>query len=273
MSCRPVFGLILLFLSSSFSLHAQSIFGTITGAVTDPNGAVIPNAKLVAVQQETNYSFEVTTNEAGVFTIPNLREGTYKLTVSAGGFQEYVADNIRIFGRDARRLDVQLQVGPVSTSIQVDAKASVIETESARISDVKTQEVLRGLPLSLRRTADFYQLTPNVNRGTSVSNTRFSGSRSRQSEVVVDGVSTSSTFGGTNTGVSLDRTEAFQEFRVDAAGNSAEFAAIGQVTVVTRSGTNQFHGIAFTYYQTPGLIARNPFSTAATGSVEHVPGF
>jgi len=132
--------------------------------------------------------------------------------------------------------------------------------------------VLTQLPLTLRRTWDYFQLTPTISKPRGGWYIRFAGSRNRQGDVSFDGASIASIWGGPINGVLTDRTEGYQEMRIDSAGNSAEFAGIGQISIVTRSGTNELHGSAFNYYTSPGMLARNPFSPAATGSVEHVPG-
>ena len=254
------------------SVLAQGTFATITGSVTDPSGAAVPAATIEATHLATNYVYTVQSNEAGQYTLANLREGVYTLKATAEGFQEFVVTSIELAGRDLRRVDVNLQVGEVATTVEVVGGATLIETEVARVSDVKTGEVLRSLPLSLRRMADYYQLSPQVSKPRGAWYIRFAGSRAKQGEVVVDGGSMADLFGGPSTGVTNDRTESWQELRIDMAGNSAEYAGIGQLSAVTKSGSNDLHGSAFYYYATPGLQARNPFSTQSTASLEHVPG-
>lgn len=251
---------------------AQSTFATITGAVTDPNGAIVPGVKIEATHAGTNYKYSAASNEAGQYTLANLLDGTYTLRATAAGFQEFVARDIELSGRDVRRIDVKLHIGQVQQAIEVSAGATLIETENARIGDVKDRAVLTQLPLTLRRTWGYFQLTPTVSKPRGGWYIRFAGSRNRQGDVSFDGASIASIWGGPINGVLTDRTEGYQEMRIDSAGNSAEFAGIGQISIITRAGTNQLHGSAFDYYTTPGMLARNPFSPAATGSVEHVPG-
>jgi hypothetical protein len=251
---------------------AQSTFATITGVVTDPNGALVPGVKLEALHLATNYRYAATSNEAGLYTLANLREGVYELRATAAGFQEFVVKEISLVSRDLRRIDIELKIGQVQTAIEVTGGATLIETETARIADVRDRMVLSALPLTLRRTWDFFQLSPTISKPMGGWYIRFGGSRNKQGDVSFDGTSISNIWGGPINGVLTDRTEGYQEMRVESAGNSAEFAGIGQMSVVTRSGTNEVHGSAFNYYTSPGMLARNPFSPTATGSVEHVPG-
>jgi hypothetical protein len=245
---------------------AQSNFATLTGNVTDSTGAAVPRAALEAVNQGTNYRYTAQSDESGSYTVVNLLEGIYRLKVTAPGFQEYIVDNIQLASREARRIDLKLQVGQVSTAIEITGDVTLIETEMARVSDIKERVVLRALPMTLRRIHDMWAVQPGAYNG------RLGGSRNKQRDFALDGVTLSSATGGQTTGVMTDRTEAFEEVRIDVAGTTAEFAGIGQVAVTTRAGSNQLHGSAFEYYQTPRLISRNPFSTVGTGSVEHIPG-
>ncbi len=260
------------FFMSALCILAQSTFATITGSVTDPNGAMVPGVQIEATHVATNYKYTATSNEAGQYTLVNIREGSYTVRAKAAGFREFVAQGVELAGRDVRRIDVKLEIGQLQTAIEVTAGATLIETESARIADVKDRTVMTELPLTLRRTWDYFQLAPTVSKPNGGWYIRFAGSRNRQGDVSFDGTSIGTISGGPITGVLTDRTEGYQEMRIDSAGNSSEYAGIGQISIVTRGGSNQIHGSAFEYYTSPGMLARNPFSPTATGSVEHVPG-
>jgi len=268
--CIIVFGLVCVW--STDQLAGQSTAASITGLITDQSGAVLPGAEIQAVELGKNYAYSTVSNDLGQYSLPNLVDGSYRLTVKMVGFQTHVVQDIVLAGRDHRRIDVQLKIGELSTSVEVTGGATLITTESARISDVKDREVLDKLPLTLRRTWDYFQLTPTVSKPRNNWYIRFGGSRNKQGDMSVDGASISTIWGGPINGVVSDRTEGYQEMRIDSAGNSAEYAGIGQISVVSRSGENQLHGSAFYYYTTPGLQARNPFSPVKTGSLEHVPG-
>lgn len=269
---RKLFTIVFAVCLLSVPAAAQSTFATITGVVTDPNGALVPGVRIEAVHLATNYRYTATSNEAGQYTLANLREGAYDLRATAAGFQDFAVKEISLAGRDLRRVDIELKIGQVQTAIEVTGGVTLIETETARIADVKDRRVLSALPLTLRRTWDYFQLAPTVSKPMGGWYIRFGGSRNKQGDVSFDGTSISNIWGGPINGVLTDRTEGYQEMRLESAGNSAEFAGIGQLSVVTRSGSNEVHGSAFNYYAAPGLLARNPFSPTATGSVEHVPG-
>ena len=266
-----MYRIVISFFMSALCILAQSTFATITGSVTDPNGAMVPGVQIEATHVATNYKYTATSNEAGQYTLVNIREGSYTVHAKAAGFREFVAQGVDLAGRDVRRIDVKLEIGQLQTAIEVTAGATLIETESARIADVKDRTVMTELPLTLRRTWDYFQLAPTVSKPRGGWYIRFGGSRARQGDVSFDGTSIATISGGPITGVLTDRTEGYQEMRIDSAGNSSEYAGIGQISIVTRGGSNQIHGSAFEYYTSPGMLARNPLSTA-TGSVEHVPG-
>ncbi len=253
-------------------LTAQSTFATLTGQVTDPSGAPVSGAQVTVTNVERGYEAKAATNELGQYTVPSLLEGVYQVKVSAQGFQESKVEGVVLAPRDIRRVDVPLSLTQVTTTVEVSAGATLVETETARVADTRTRQTIIDMPLSLRRAWDLIQLSPNVSKTASGFNMRFGGSRTRQGDVTVDGVPIGTVFGGQINGVVSDRTESYGEVRLEVAGSSAENPGIGQMSVVTRSGTNELHGEAFNYYSSPGLQARNPFSTVNTGSIEWVPG-
>src|SRR5438309_1270683 len=125
---RTVFVLAALFFPAS-SVFAQTTFATITGTVTDPTGLPLPGAKVSSVQVETGYKYDVQSNESGVYTLANLRDGTYNVSVTSAGFKEFRAQDLKVASREVRRLDVKLEIGEISSSIEVQAAgAAVIET-------------------------------------------------------------------------------------------------------------------------------------------------
>src|SRR5262245_2065400 len=152
----------LAFLLVSSAAVAQTTFASITGTVTDPNGAVIPGAAVEATHTQSNYKFSVVSNAAGVYTLAQLREGAYTVRAKATGFQEYLAQDVQLVARDVRRIDIQLRVGSVETVIEVQGGATLIETETARIGNTKNADTLQSLPLNTRSLYDFLGLTAGV---------------------------------------------------------------------------------------------------------------
>jgi hypothetical protein len=255
------------------SAPEQTTFATITGHVTDSGGGVIPGAVVEARHVLSNYTYATTTNEVGNYTLGQLRDGDYVLHVRIAGFKEFVAQNIQLAAQDLRRIDVRLEIGPIEAAVEVSAGATLIETETARISDSKDARALKTLPLNTRQLWDYLSLTPGVvQAGGGSSTRRFAGSRANQSDASIDGITVSNGTDGTQISPLVSYVESFQEFRVDMANNTAEYGAIGQVTVVSKSGTNEFHGNVFDYYSAPSFRARNPFSPTGSAGVRHTPG-
>jgi hypothetical protein len=248
----------------------QSTFATITGNVTDPTGAAVPGATVEAHNVKTGYVYTATSSEEGVYTIANVLDGTYTLKARASGFGEFLVENVILAVRENRRVDVKLQVQAVTNTVDISASgATLIETETARIADVKDRDQLRALPLTLRRAWDYFTLTPQINRTTTGFNLSLAGSRSNQSEANIDGITVTPPGGGFAFGPIMDRTENLQELRVEVSGNSAEYGTPGGVTLTTRAGNNDFHGTFSDYYSTPALRARNPFATARGTGISH----
>ncbi|MCC6539528.1 MAG: TonB-dependent receptor [Bryobacterales bacterium] len=248
---------------------AQSTFATLTGTVTDPAGAAAPGATLEARDINTGYVYRATSNDQGQYTISDLRNGTYVLRVNAAGFQEARVENIVLTGLDVRRIDVALRIGSVDTVVEVSGGATLIETESARIADVKNRETLRALPLTLRRAWDYFTLSPQVNKTAVGFQVSFAGSRQNQGAANIDGTTIARSGGGYASGPLLDRTESFEELRMDISGSSAEFGTVGQTTLISRAGTNDFHGTFSDYYSTTMFRVRNPFATERASGVAH----
>jgi hypothetical protein len=256
------------------SSTAQTTFATITGSVTDPSGLALAGAKVTGLEVDTGFRHETQSNESGVFTLANLKEGSYTVTISAPGFKEFRLPGVQLVSREIRRLDVKMEVGDVSTTIDVQAQgAALIETETARISQTRTANELRDLPLNTRSVTAFLALVPGVGQATTVTATyRFAGSRRNQSEFTIDGIS-NVTSNGTQASPLTNYIESFDEARIDIVDNAADTGAMGQVTVVSKSGTNSLHGSAFDYYVTPVFRARDPFALQRASGISHRPGF
>src|SRR5215472_4491775 len=270
---RRILVLLAAMLAVPFTHFAQTTFATITGIVTDPNGAVVPGARVTATRLDTNFQYLAKTNEAGYYSIGQLLEGAYTVRAEADGFKAFTEKNIQLGNQELRRIDVHLEIGSLETTVEVTGTASLIETESARISDTKGAEVIKDLPLNQRSLWDFVGQNPGIVQAANGAATRrFSGSRNNQSDASVDGITISNGRDGTQISPLVNYVESMAEVRVDMANNSAEFGGLGQVTVVSKSGTNDVHGSAFDYYQTPVLVSRNPFASSGTAGVTHWPG-
>lgn len=249
---------------------AQSTFATITGQVTDPSGANVAGATIEVRNTRTGYVYTTTSNEEGIYTVPNLLDGAYLLKATAQGFGEFNVPDLILAVRETRRVDVKLQVQGVSSLVEITATGeALIETETGVVADIKNREQLRTLPLTLRRAWDYVILSPQIGRAGGGFAVSFAGTRNNQSEATMDGITIAPPGGGFAFGPLMDRTENLQEVRIDLSGNSAEFNSPGGMTLITRAGNNDFHGTFSDYYTTPFLRARNPFQTARSSGVSH----
>jgi hypothetical protein len=258
--------------ATSGTTRAQTTFASITGVVTDASGSAVPNATVTAVNQETNIRTSAKSNESGNYTVAQLKEGPYSLQVTAPGFREFVATNITLAARDVRRVDARMELGSVDTKVEVSGGATLIETETARIGNTKDSQALKSLPLNTRALWAFLALSPGVQQQPGSSVVRFAGSRVNQENWSIDGTTFSDGVDNTQTGPLANYIESFQEVKIDLANNSAEFGSLGQVTIISKSGTNELHGSLFDYYVTPFFRARDPFSPARGTGIRHQPG-
>ena len=252
--------------------NSQTTFASITGTVSDPAGAVVPNATITATNVETNIKSTAKSNEAGIFTIAQLKEGKYNVRAEAAGFKSFAIENVGLVARDVRRVDIKLQVGDVTTTVEVKGGATLIETDTARISDTKNSLVLNTLPTNSRSLWAYLNLSPGLQGQDGSSVTRFAGSRVNENNWSIDGTTFSDGVDNTQTGPLANYIESFQEVKVDLSNNSAEFGSIGQVTVISKSGTNQLHGSVFDYYSTPWFRAKGFFRHRAQHRHQPLPG-
>src|SRR5213593_2392870 len=132
------------------SADGQTTFATVTGTVTDATGAVIPNVSVTATNKLTGIKTATKSNDAGIFTLAQLNDGTYSVTAEAAGFRTFNLQNITLQARDVRRVDIKLEVGAVNTAIEVMGGATLIETETPRISNTQTAVVMNTIPLNTR---------------------------------------------------------------------------------------------------------------------------
>ena len=240
--------------------------------MTDPAGASVPSATITATNVETSIQSTAKSNEAGVFTIAQLKEGKYTVRAEAAGFRSFAIESVGLVARDVRRVDITLQIGDVTTTVEVQGGATLIETDTARISDTKDSLVLNTLPTNSRSLWANLNLSPGLQGQDGSSVTRFAGSRVNENNWSIDGTTFSDGVDNTQTGPLANYIESFQEVKVDLSNNSAEFGSLGQVTVISKSGTNQLHGSLFDYYSTPWFRAKGFFDTARSTGVSHFPG-
>ncbi|HSB16946.1 MAG TPA: carboxypeptidase regulatory-like domain-containing protein [Bryobacteraceae bacterium] len=266
-----IFVVIMLFAFSA-TAHSQTTFATITGTVTDATGAVVPGATVTATNVATNIKATTQSNEAGNYTIAQLKEGTYSVRGEAAGFMSFVVDSVALVSRDVRRVDIRLEVGAVETAVEVKGGATLIETETARITSTKTTLELNTLPTNSRGLWAYLNLAPGLQGQDGSSVTRFAGSRVNENNWSIDGTTFSDGVDNTQTGPLANYIESFQEVKIDLSNNSAEFGSVGQVTIISKSGTNDLHGALFDYYSTPWFRAKCFFCSSRGTGIRHAPG-
>lgn len=252
--------------------YGQTTFASLTGTISDPSGMAVVGAKIEAIHARSNYRYTTESNEAGIYTFSQLREGDYELRVNAVGFKEYLAKGIGIASLDVRRIDVRLELGAVGTSVEVTAAgAALIETEIPRVGDTREAETLKFMPTGERNLTHFLPLSPGVLADTSGFRS-MAGSRETQNDSTMDGVTLGNGESGGQIGPLTNYIESFQEVRIDIANNSAEFNTVGQITVVSKSGGNKLHGSLFDYYSSPWFRARKYYADHRAAGVRHNPG-
>lgn len=265
------------------SLYAQSPNGKISGIVLDPTDRVIASADIIVVNDVTGVKYLTKTNAEGIYVLPNLPPGPYRLQVSKVGFKTLIKPDIILTVQDALSVNFTLPVGALSDSITVQGGAPLIDTESAAVSTVVDRQFAENLPMNGRSFQTLIELTPGV--VVTPSNTSDSGQfsvngqRASSNYWMVDGVGANigvspfaspgngfggtlgsfSALGGTNSLVSVD---AMQEFRIQTSTYAPEFGRTpgGQISIVTRSGANQFHGTIFDYLRNDLFDAANWFN-------------
>jgi hypothetical protein len=207
---------------------AQSDRGTITGRVLDPAAAVVPNAKVDAVNQATRIKYSATTNETGVYSIQQIPVGRYDLSVEAPGFSRYLRRDLDINVAQTVTLNASLTVGAVDQTVEVTAAAPALEANTSDVGTVVGRAMVMDLPLSvsgnMRNPESFIFLAPGVTGDAN--NTQINGSQSRAKEVLVDGIgSTSPESGGVL--FTYPSVEAIAEFKLLSSNFSAEYGRTG----------------------------------------------
>ncbi|HEY6393297.1 MAG TPA: carboxypeptidase regulatory-like domain-containing protein [Bryobacteraceae bacterium] len=251
-------------------LLAQSGSSTISGLVNDPTGAPVPKAAVKIVNEQTGSSINQETNEAGLYRAGSLAPGVYRIEIEAGGFEKVVRRPVTLEVGQVIALDLVLQVGHASETVNVTEAAPLVESQSSNVSQAVTRQMLTGLPLPNRAASSLAALAPGVvmidtGAGTAENYPVFSvaGGRARNQNFTLDGGNVSNAVGLTRpqqlTSLPVD---AMQEFKVIANNYSAEYghSTGGIVTMATRSGTNQFHGSLFESLQNDVFNARNFFA-------------
>ena len=242
---------------------------TITGRVTDASGAVIPKVSVTVVQVGTNFTFNATTNDEGLYRVLSLNPGMYRITSEAPGFKRSVRDEVELRTGDTLAVDFVLQVGSVSESVEVTGAASLLETETSATGTLVSGTVLYDLPLYQRYINSTMNLVPGMTSGGyayggSLGSYHLAGQRSGAIGIFEDGVNGNDQQSGTETIKPLQNSVA--EVKVLTTVPPAEYghSAGGVISVVKKSGTNDIHGMASWYGRTRNMQHRLFFDKLRT---------
>ena len=244
--------------------------GSIAGTVRDPSGALIPGVKLNLVSLETNAQLSTTTNAQGEFQFLQLAPETYSLVAEANGFKKITVASVLVQVDQTTHLELALEVGSLSESVQVEAVAPLLENDKSTLSSVVNTRNIASLPLNGRQAMDLALITPGVLPtavGTQVFSFNVAGARSQSNLYLWDGVSNMDTQVNSNLN-NFRIGDAVQEFSVQTSVYYAEFGrgSGGQVSIVTKSGTNEFHGGLFEYLRNSDFDATDFFINKSGGT-------
>ncbi len=254
------------------SSRGQNITGSIVGQVSDASGSAVPGASVTVRNEGTGAAVEAVVDQSGSYSVPNLFAGVYSITVRKPGFETVDLRNIQLLASQTVRQDVTLRVGEVRQTVEVTAAAPLIHTDTQTIGSTLVTRQLSDLPLATRAIDSLIQLAPGVS--TSGNNPRISGSSYwGGNNFTLNGVSVNDignggaayTSGVPNLGLAnMPAPDSLQEFKVDSGNQNAEYRDVATITMVTKQGTNSFHGLAYEYLENNALNA-NQFLLNATG--------
>jgi hypothetical protein len=278
--------LVLILLVSGVAALAQTERARISGRVTDLSGAVIVGAECKITNIETNVSTATTTNQDGIYVIPDLRPTIYRLTIQKEGFRTVVRPNLQLYVQDAVNENFTLAIGPMSESETVFGAPSMLQTESVALGRVVNQTAVSNLPLVTRNFTQIVGLSPGVTTGVnnagelglgggglsqidqSNDGIFVHGTRSYDNNFQIDGLSVSDVQGTASAsgGVPIPNPDAIQEFKVQTALYDASYGryAGANISMITRTGSNAYHGDMFEFLRNDVLDA-NDFFANRTG--------
>jgi Carboxypeptidase regulatory-like domain len=263
-----------LFLICTLAAFAQGDRGTITGTVTDPTGAVIPNANILVTNTDTSANYKVATTNTGNYTLANLPVGTYVLTVEAMGFKRFERPNLVVQVAETERVDAVLQVGAATDTITVEAAAPLLKTESGEISHQVDYTDADQLPLfttngtggstglgNIRDPLTVLNILPGAQQTTDTA-LRINGLPSSSQTIMVEGMDATNGMWRQQNQSTQQGVDAVQEVSVQTSNFAAEYggAGGGYLNFTMKSGTNQYHGTAYDYFVNPVLDSGLPFS-------------
>jgi hypothetical protein len=277
-SCRkPAFAVQVMFLCLLFwsnrSLAQSAATGALKGTITDPSASVVPDVSVKVTSYNTGQARTASTQGNGSYLLPLLPPGEYKVEASAKGFKSVIIENVAIHVTETSTLDIRLQVGSVAETIDVQDLGELVQTNSSALGNVTDQRMVENLPLVTRNYMQILGLSPGVSseitdassigRGNVGIEYSTSGNIVNDNNFQMNGSEVNDLMGsgGTSGGIPVPNPDSIQEFKVQTGQYDASYGrnAGANVDVVTKSGTNEFHGDVWEYFRNTDLNANNYF--------------
>jgi hypothetical protein len=241
-------------------LHAQggSTKTALTGSVVDSGGGVIPGATVLVTSNETGVSFNTVTNADGAFSVPSLDAGTYTVTVSLEGFKTSVIKDQRLVAASPANVNVTIEVGSLSETVDVRAGSELVQTQSGAVSATLMTEQLKTVPLPTRNALYAVNMLPGVDTTGTVRESTIAGLPEQTINITLDGVNVNNNQDKANDGfyaMVRPQLDAIEQVTLTTAAQGADSAGQGavQIRFVTRSGTNTYRGTMYDYFRHPSL--------------------
>jgi hypothetical protein len=260
--------LVLLFFLAGSTIHGQNTVGAIVGTATAADGSTVAGVTITITNEGTHAARTVTAGEHGGYAVPDLNPGSYDLRASAPGFNSIQSLGIVVLSQQTVRIDIPLKVGSVATQVVVTGGTPVIENEMPSISTTVTSEEITRTSSNLLGTKDntgdsgleeYIALLPAGHNGSG-SSWSMNGSTTGEAYYNVDGISSNSTLYGNADGPAFPSYDIVQEVKYDSVNNKAEMGQLLNITVITKSGTDNFHGSLFEHFGNEDLQAQSYFS-------------
>jgi len=253
--------LLALFVSAIPAL-SQTANATLNGVVRDASGAIVPNVRISTRNVQTNVIRQTVSNSEGRYAVSDLVPGNYTISASYEGFKRLERGGIALRVGDRVSIDLNLELGAQSEQVSVTAEVPLLRVDDAQTGLVIDNRRIQELPQYNRNPLAFAQLTPNVNgtsdQGGYSGDFRINGGRTAQAEYVIDGIPVTTGYRH-DVPPSVPSMEAISEFKVITNGLSAEYGRLsgGLVTLVTRAGTNAYHGSLYEFFRNDKLNAND----------------
>ena len=276
---------------ASFAIAQNATTGKLSGTVTDPTGATIPNANVKLANQATGTVREVKTTDTGLYEFPLLPPGSYRIEVSHSGFKTSVLNNIVVNVTESEALPIRLEIGATNESVTVTGQPELLQTESAAMGQVVSEQQVSELPLVTRNFIQILGFSAGVDmpvtnaadlgRGSGGNvNTRVEmsaekivhGARADDNNFEMNGVPVNDDFGSGDAasyaisgGLPIPNPDALAEFKVQTTQYDASYGhnSGGQINIVTKSGSNQFHGDLYEFFRNEDMNANDYFRNLA----------